>query len=107
MATRAVSWTLTAELQLLHVLEYWTIRTDSAAYAEKLLIEIEAITQGISRFPLKCPTTQMPGVRMAAMGPYSLLYKVEPEHVRVVAFWDNRRDPEKLLQLLKASRLNK
>jgi plasmid stabilization system protein ParE len=104
MAARTVSWTLTAELQLLSVLEFWTIRNQSTAYAEKLLVDIEVVTDGLRGFPYRSPESTYPGVRVAAMGPYSLLYKIESQTIRVVAFWDNRQDPEKLLHFLKSAR---
>jgi len=35
------------------------------------------------------------------MGHFSLFYKITDTEIIITAFWDNRQDPAKLLQLLK------
>ncbi len=35
------------------------------------------------------------------MGHFSLLYKFNENEVIITAFWDNRQDPEKLLEIIK------
>lgn len=34
------------------------------------------------------------------MGYYSILYRIMADLIVVMAFWDNRQDPEKLFELL-------
>jgi hypothetical protein len=34
------------------------------------------------------------------MGHFSIFYKVTEKHLIITAFWDNRQDPKKLLELI-------
>jgi hypothetical protein len=38
---------------------------------------------------------------MAAMGHFSMFYKIAEDTIIITAFWDNRQDPKKLMELLK------
>jgi hypothetical protein len=38
---------------------------------------------------------------VASLGNFSIFYKVSEEDITITAFWDNRQDPEKLLNILK------
>ncbi len=44
---------------------------------------------------------EFPDTQVAAMGHFNLFYKVTDNAIIIIAFWDNRQDPEKLLELLK------
>jgi hypothetical protein len=39
-------------------------------------------------------------VRESAMGHFSLFYKITPNQIIIMAFWDNRQDPKKLLKAI-------
>jgi hypothetical protein len=43
-----------------------------------------------------------PNTRVATMGHFSLFYKVKRDTIFIPAFWGNRQDPKKLMELLKA-----
>jgi hypothetical protein len=47
-------------------------------------------------------TADFPNTRVASMGHFSIFYKVIDEAILITAFWDNRQDPKKLLELLRA-----
>jgi len=38
---------------------------------------------------------------VALIGNFSIFYEVTNEEILITAFWDNRQDPKKLLQILK------
>lgn len=40
---------------------------------------------------------------MIAMGNFSIFYRFDNAEIVVMAFWDNRQDPDKLLALLTTS----
>ncbi len=42
-----------------------------------------------------------PNTRVASMGHYSIFYKFNEKEIIITAFWDNRQDPNSLLDLLK------
>ncbi len=101
MAKRSVIWTETAIKQRRDVLKYWTIRNGSTTYAEKLIKLVKERTQLISSNPFLGKATNHLDTREAAMGNFSIYYKVMQESVVITAFWDNRQDPERLLEMLK------
>jgi hypothetical protein len=50
--------------------------------------------------PFASKQTAHTNTRAAAMGNFSIFYKVEEDKIIITAFWDNRQDPDKLLKLL-------
>jgi toxin YoeB len=65
------------------------------------LIEITAKhLKLISKNPVLFKETEINEVRESAMGHFSLYYKITPELIIVMAFWDNRQDSKKLLKFI-------
>ena len=89
MAERKVIWTETAALQRRYILEYWLSRNQSNTYPIKLLRLSNEKANQIAADPLIYKTSEFPNTRVAA--------------IIIMAFWDNRQDHKKLLELLKAS----
>ncbi|MBS1532825.1 MAG: type II toxin-antitoxin system RelE/ParE family toxin [Bacteroidetes bacterium] len=101
MAKRKVVWTETAAKQRREILRYWTSRNGSTTYAEKLIKLISKRVKAILDQPEGFPVTIFPGTRISAMGHFSILYKITEDQLTVTAFWDNRQDPAKLLEIIK------
>jgi len=101
VAKRKIVWTETAAKQRREILEYWTTRNKSTAYAEKLLKFIAVRIKVISTHPESYKMTIYSETRISAMGHFSILYKFNQEQIIVTAFWDNRQDPKKLLEIIK------
>ena len=100
MAKRKIVWTETAVKQRREILRYWTERNKSTAYAQKL-IEITANhLNAISKNPEAFKETEIDEVSESAMGHFSLYYKITPDQIIVMAFWDNRQDSKKLLKAI-------
>ena len=102
MAERKVIWTETAARQRRYILEYWISRNQSNNYPIKLLRLSNEKANQIAADPLIYKTSEFPDTRVATMGHFSLFYKTTEEAIIIMAFWDNRQDPKKLLELLKA-----
>jgi len=100
MAKRDVIWTKTADLQFVGVLEYWVIRNKSTNYSKKLVKLVSRKTNQISQKPFIYKATDFKSIRVASMGNFSIYYKVTDEQIIIVAFWDNRQDPQKLFKAL-------
>jgi len=66
-----------------------------------LLDLVENRTSGIAENPLICKPSVFPETRVASMGNYSLYYKVIDTKIIITAFWDNRQNPKKLVEMLK------
>jgi plasmid stabilization system protein ParE len=100
MAKRKIVWTETAAKQRRELLRYWTERNKSTSYAEKLIDIISKHIKVISKNPEAYKKSQIDEVRESAMGHFSLFYKISSNHIIVMAFWDNRQDPKKLLKAI-------
>jgi plasmid stabilization system protein ParE len=98
MAKRKIVWTETAAKQRREILKYWTERNQSTTYAKKLIEITAKHLKVISRNPEAFKETEMNEVRESAMGHFSLYYKITPDQIIVMAFWDNRQDLKKLLK---------
>lgn len=101
MVKRNVVWTATASKQRREILKYWTLRNGSILYAEKLINLTKDQIKIISDNPKAFKQTTFPDVRVSSLGHFSIFYKTTDENLIVVAFWDNRQDPKKLLDLIK------
>lgn len=102
MAKRDVIWTRTADLQFVGVLEYWVNRNGSNAYSKKLMNMVSETTRQIAENPMLHKASDFKDVRVASLGYFSIYYKVFEKEIIVTAFWDNRQDPVKLLEILKS-----
>ncbi|MCW5910906.1 MAG: type II toxin-antitoxin system RelE/ParE family toxin [Cyclobacteriaceae bacterium] len=105
MAKRKIIWTETAALQRRLILEYWVNRNQSTRYAIKLLELSDKKTEAISENPLTFRKTNFRNLHVASMGHFSIYYRFTEVEVFIMAFWDNRQDPKKLVKLLLKSTL--
>ena len=99
MAKKSVVWTATAIKQRREILKYWTLRNKSTAYAEKLLLLIKDRINLIATNSSAGKLTNHAETREAAMGNFSIYYKIGKQQIIITAFWDNRQDPEKLVTI--------
>lgn len=100
MAKRTIVWTETAAKQRRKILKYWTERNQSTAFAEKLIEITAKHLKVISKNPEAFKETEFDRLRESAMGHFSLYYKITEAQIIVMAFWDNRQDPKKLLKAI-------
>jgi len=100
MVKKSVVWTLTAQKQRRAILKYWTIRNGSTIYAEKLIGLIKERVEFIAKNQEAGKPTNHFNTREAALGNFSIYYKIDTKKLIVTAFWDNRQNPKKLLKLL-------
>lgn len=98
MAKRQIVWTETAVRQRRAILTYWTERNGNTIYAEKLITLTTKHLKVILKNPEAFKETDFNGVHESAMGHFSLYYKIVAGYIIVMAFWDNRQDPKKLLK---------
>jgi plasmid stabilization system protein ParE len=101
MAKRTVVWTATAVRQRREVLKYWIRHNGSTRYAEKLISITASQIQIILNHPESFKSTTYEGTRESAMGHFSIYFKLTKDKLIVTAFWDNRQDPQKLLELIR------
>jgi plasmid stabilization system protein ParE len=102
MAQKKIVWTKTAARQRRSILEYWLHRNQSNTYPMKLFRLSNEKASQIAANPLLYKTVDFPDTRVAAMGHFSFFYKVTDDTIIITAFWDNRQDSKKLLEILRA-----
>lgn len=95
-----VVWTETAAKQRREILKYWTIRNGSTLFADKLIKLVSNQIRLIEEYPDSFKETEFPDTRESAMGHFSIYYKFFDKQLIIMAFWDNRQDPKKLLRSL-------
>tara|TARA_B100001109_G_C18860561_1_gene473763 strand:- start:3616 stop:3930 length:315 start_codon:yes stop_codon:yes gene_type:complete len=101
MAKRTIRWTRTADIQYVGILEYWAKRNKSTTYSKKLIKIVAERTNQIADTPYNYKKVDYKDTRVASLGNFSIFYKVTDDEILITAFWDNRQDPKKLLQILK------
>lgn len=101
MAKITVFWTSTAIKQRNHIFEYWNERNSSNSYSKSLNSKIHERVSLLKSQPKIGKKTDYKDIRIISLGHYSILYKFDKKQVIVVGFWDNRQDPNKLLNFLK------
>ncbi|WP_421978643.1 type II toxin-antitoxin system RelE/ParE family toxin [Roseivirga seohaensis] len=104
MAKRNVIWTKTADIQFVGVLEYWVNRNKSPRYSKKLVRLVAERTKQIAQSPFIYKSTDFKDVFVASLGNFSIYYKVTKDSILISAFWDNRQNPKKLLEILKSGK---
>ena len=102
MAKRTITWTKTADIQFVGILEYWLNRNKSNSYPKKLIRLTEQSTLEIANNPEMFKISEIENFRVSVMGKFSIYYQASELEIFVVAFWDNRQNPDKLLEILKS-----
>lgn len=100
MAKRKIVWTETSARQRREILKYWTERNKSTSYALTLIDLIAKHLKVISKNPEAFKETELENIRESAMGHFSLYYTFTDDQIIVLAFWDNRQDPKKLIKAI-------
>lgn len=101
MAQLSVFWTETAIRQRNYIFEYWIERNKSNTYAKKLNQKIKERTDLLKQNPDLGKKTEFKNTRAVSLGHYSILYQKYHLKILITGFWDNRQEPEKLLNHLK------
>ncbi|MCZ4410031.1 type II toxin-antitoxin system RelE/ParE family toxin [Cryomorphaceae bacterium 1068] len=101
MAKRAVVWTRTADIQFVGILQFWVEKNKSNSYSKRLMSLVSDRTKQIAKNPFLYKSADFKDTRVASLGHFSIYYKVFDDRIIVTAFWDNRQDPKKLLNILK------
>ena len=101
MAKRVVVWTQTAANQRREILKYWVNINGTTTYAEKLVKLTSQRVKLILSNPRLYKKADFPDTYESAMGHFSIYYKVTSNYLIITAFWDNRQNPKRLLEVLK------
>jgi hypothetical protein len=91
-----VSWSYEAEIQYYDTLLFWIEKTKSEKYSEKIEKEVAKISNTLKTFPKIGAIYESKGIRRVII--FSIFYRIleEQNEIEIIAFCDNRNDPEKL-----------
>lgn len=106
MALLKIVWTSTAIKQRNYIFDYWNERNKSKIYSQKLNIKIKERIRLLKTNPNLGIKTEFKETRAISLGHFSVFYKKIDSSIVITAFWDNRQDPEKLLNFLKGGKKN-
>lgn len=92
-----VIWSHQAESDYLDTLQHWIRHNKSIKYSSKLIREVEKKEKLISENPNIGSPSEIDDVKYVLIDKnFSLYYRVNKDVIEILAFWDNRRDPENL-----------
>lgn len=96
-----IFWSQTAKRQRDYIFDYWNKRNKNTNYSKKLNLFIRERTELLKKHPEMGKETDFRETRTISMGHYTVLYKILKPKIIITGFWDNRQDPEKLLEFLR------
>lgn len=96
-----VIWTKIAISQRNEVFAYWNKRNKNTNFSKKLNLLIYEKIDLLKKFPLTGVEIQDENARILHFHNYSLVYRISKSEIYLLAFWDNRQNPSKLIKILK------
>src|SRR5690606_26512294 len=100
MVKLTIVWTDTALKQRNVVFNYWNERNKSNQYSKKLKSAITLRTNQLIEFPELGKKVDFKNTRVISLGHFNIFYQELNNKIIITAFWDNRNDTDRLLQLL-------
>lgn len=100
MAERTIIWTETAIRQRNEIFEYWNLRNKSKQYSQRLNRTIKEYLQVLAQRPTIGLKLHDAETRTFSLGNYNIYYEFDSDHLFVISIWENRQNPEELLNTL-------
>jgi len=97
---KRIIWTSQAEEIFSGILLFYVRRNGSKTYSKKLNSEVKKLIIILSNHPFLGKKTGITNTRVLIKGRYKIFYKIYPEELVILLFWDNRQNPEKLSEFL-------
>ena len=97
---KQIVWTKTASQARREILKFWLEHTGNNKYSQKISKIFRERVKYISQFKYMGKQTEFKDVRVTACGHFSIFYKVIGKHIIIVGLWDNRRNPENIVDNL-------
>jgi len=95
MAKKEIIWSLRANQELRHILEYYNTRNENAEYSLKLIDEIDDLLNTLSQSEFIGRLTTNKRTRVVVMKVYLIFYEINDNRIEILSFWDNRQDENK------------
>ena len=102
MSARKVVWSKMALKDAGMTLDYWDDHNKSPTYSNKLTELIGVTILSALTHPLAGSKTDRMNVRLRRVdNQFLLIYRIEAKQIRILRFWDTRRDVKKLKRYFK------
>lgn len=101
MARLELFWTETALKQRTDTFKFWNKKNNSNLYSKRLSREIKDRANRLLIFPEMGKKVAFENIRVISIEHFSLFYEIAKNKIIIISFWDNRRNPKKLLNLLR------
>ncbi len=96
MVKRKIIWSNRARIKLFEILEYYTERNKSKAYAAKLYQRLNKELKVLHKQPDIGLNSEIESVRGLIIENYILFYEYDNENIIIHSIWDCRQNPEDL-----------
>jgi hypothetical protein len=91
---KKVTWSLKASKELNNVYDYWESRNGSSLYSEKIIDETFRIIYLLRLQNFIGEESRFRKIRrVLILENFSLFYKVIDDEIKILSFFDNRRNP--------------
>lgn len=97
---KRIIWSSKAEQIYSGILKFYVQRNGSKTYSKKLNVEVSKFINLLLKHPFLGKKTSLSNSRVLIKGNYKIIYKIYPEELVILLFWDNRQNPEKLQEFL-------
>lgn len=101
MAKLKLFWSETALKQRTDIFTFWNKKNKSNSYSKRLSLLLKERTNRLLTFPEIGRKVAIEKTRVISIEHFSLFYEIDDDKIVIISFWDNRRDPKKLLKLLR------
>jgi len=93
-----VEWTKNASKQRVDILKFWIKHNKSETYSNKVFAETLVAEKLLKKNPLIGTDTDLDGIRrILVLRNFSMFYIIENQNIKVLAFYDNRQNPDEFL----------
>jgi plasmid stabilization system protein ParE len=96
MAKRKVVWTISAEIQLQSILDFFNNRNKNANYSRRLYKNLIKVLRTVEKNPELGIKTKIENIRGLIIDDYILFYEISETMILVLKIWDSRQNPNKL-----------
>ena len=76
-------------------------KNKSNSYSKRLSLLLKERTNRLLTFPEIGRKVVIEKTRVISIEHFSLFYEIDGDKIVIISFWDNRRDPKKLLKFLR------
>ncbi len=96
-----VIWTKLAIDQRNKIFEYWNKRNENNSYSKRINLIIYDKIDLLQMNPFAGQELEDYNARILYFEKYGLVYKISENSIYILSFWDQRQNPNRLLEILK------